>query len=153
MFYHYDNPPLNGVVWLAGAGLAVITAVALGLRKRPYVAVGWFWYAGMLVPVIGLVQVGVAGDGGPLLVSAWPSACSSWASFGISELAAHFRHGKAAAAVLAGLALAGCLVVTRRQVACWRNSETLFRHAIAVTRKNYAAYNNLGIALSSRWHG
>jgi len=51
---------------------------------------------------------------------------------------------------MAGLALAGCLAVTQRQVGYWRNNEALYRHAIAVTRGNYPAYNNLGTALFAR---
>src|ERR1035437_238355 len=67
--------------------------------------------------------------------------------FGLSELAARFRHGKAGLTVVTGLALAGYLAATRQQVGYWRNSEALFRHAIAVTQRNFAAFNNLGDAL------
>jgi tetratricopeptide (TPR) repeat protein len=149
VFYPYGQPHPAWLVWLAGAGLAVITAGALWLKKFRCVAVGWLWYAGMLVPVIGLVQVGSQGlaDRYTYLPSI---GLFILGAFGISPLAARFRRGKAAAAVVAGLALAGCLAASRQQVSCWRNSETLFRHAVAVTRSNYTAYTILGSALQSQ---
>ena len=107
---------------------------------------GWYWYAGMLVPVIGLVQVG--GQAMADRYSYLPSIGLFIAGvFGLGELARRFRHGAAWLTVITGLALAGCLAVTQRQVGYWRDSEALFRHAVAVTQKNFAAYNNLGNAL------
>ena len=145
-FYPYGHPALTWPVLLAGAALVVFSAIALWLRRFPYVAVGWLWYAGTLVPVIGLVQVGAQAMADRY--SYIPSiGLFILGVFGLCDLAGRFRHGAAGLIVITGLALAGCLVVTQRQVGYWRNSETLYRHAIAVTQRNFAAYNNLGNAL------
>jgi tetratricopeptide (TPR) repeat protein len=145
-FYPYGHPYLSGQIVLGGAALAGFSAVASSLRKYPYVAVGWFWFAGMLVPVIGLVQVG--GQAMADRYTYLPSiGLFILGVFGLSELAARFRHGAAWLTVITVLALAGCLAATQRQVGYWRNSETLSRHAIAVTQRNFAAYNNLGNVL------
>ena len=149
-FYPHDLPTLTWGVWLAGAVLAVFSVVAWRLRKFPYVAVGWFWYAGTLVPVIGLVQAGAQAMADRYFYI--PSIGLFIAGvFGLSDLARRFRHGAVWLTVITGLALAGCLATTQRQVGYWRNSEALFRHAIAVTQRNFAAYNNLGNDLFS--HG
>ena len=112
-------------------------------RTRPWLAVGWFWYAGMLVPVIGLVQVGMQTIAdrytylplvGLFIVLAWGGA----------ELAVRFRPLQYAAPVLAVLSLAACLFVTSRQIPCWQNSETLFTKMIDVCQKNFMAHYNLG---------
>ena len=149
VFYPYGHPHLTGLILLAGAALAAFSAVALWLKKFPYVAVGWFWYAGTLVPVIGLVQVGEQAMADRYFYI--PSIGLFIAGvFGLGELAGRFRHGAAGLRVITGLALAGCLGATQRQVAYWRNSEALYRHAIAVTHGNFPAYNNLGTALEAQ---
>ncbi|MGA2555629.1 MAG: tetratricopeptide repeat protein [Verrucomicrobiota bacterium] len=118
-------------------------------RPRPWLAAGWFWYAGMLVPVIGLVQVGMQTMAdrytylpltGLFIILAWGGA----------ELAARFRSLKYALPFLAGLALAACLVVTARQIPCWQNSETLFKKMIDVSNKNFMAHYNLGNCYARR---
>jgi tetratricopeptide (TPR) repeat protein len=148
VFYPYGQPHLNGVIVLAGVALAVLSVVALWLRKYPYLAVGWFWYAGTLVPVIGLVQVGEQAMADRYFYI--PSIGLFIAGvFGLGELAGRFRHGAAGLRVIAGLALAGCLAATQRQVGYWRNNEALYRHAIAVTEGNFPIFNNLGNALTA----
>ena len=126
--------------------LAAITAVALRLRARhPVVLVGWLWFAGTLVPVIGLVQVGAQPYAdrytyvpliGVFLMVIWPAAD-----------ALRSQRGRAAAG-LGATALAVVLtVLTWRQVAHWRDSITLWTHTSNVTDANYRAYTNLGHAL------
>ena len=134
VFYPYLSPKLTTLIWMAGGLLILLSALLLWLRRFPYLAVGWLWYIGTLVPVIGLVQVGsqamadrytyVPSIGLFILIV-----------FGAADLAARFQIGKTWLAIAVGLALAGCLVVTRQQVGYWRSSETLFRHAIAVTQR------------------
>jgi tetratricopeptide (TPR) repeat protein len=115
-------------------------------RQHPWLAVGWLWFLGTLVPVIGLVQVGpqsmadrftyVPGIGLFILI-AW----------GLNELV-RFRPSWRNVVILTGIAaLAGCLVCTRIQLGYWQNSITLLRHTIAVTTDNYIADNFLGRAL------
>jgi len=133
------------VVLVMGLSLA---AVWLG-RRRPYVFVGWFWFLGTLVPVIGLAQAGYQAMAdrftyipliGVFLVLVW----------GASEAFGHWRTPKTAIIGMAVLMLTACAFRTRDQLHYWQNSETLFRHALAVTENNYVAYYNLGNALVAR---
>ena len=143
--------PGHWAVWqtLAAAALLLVISVAVFLlaRRRPYLAVGWLWFLGTLIPVIGLIQVGIQSMAdrymyipiiGLLIMLVW----------GIDELVPAWPwRGKALAAASA-VALAACAGLTVRQVHFWRDSEALFRHAVQVTRDNYLAYNNLGFYLS-----
>ena len=117
-------------------------ALALG-KKYPFLFTGWFWFAGMLVPVIGLVQVGAQSLGdrymylpliGVLVIVVW----------GIGEACARYRPPVAMVPVIAVILLLACAVRARNQVGVWRDSGTLFEHAVAVTDKNYFAYLSLG---------
>src|SRR5439155_1054792 len=119
-----------------------LLAVWLG-RKRPWLFAGWFWFLGMLVPVIGIVQVGVQSMAdrytylpltGVFIIIAWSAA----------ELA---QRGNAWKYFLSGagvLVLAACAWRTSDQLRHWRDSELLSRYAIALTQKNDVAYSNLG---------
>ncbi len=127
--------------------LALVTAMAIGqARRRPYLIVGWLWFLGTLVPVIGLVQVGAQSiaDRYTYLPLIGVFVMLVW---GGKELVGRWPHAKFTAAAIVAVLLAACLVVTSRQLRYWRNSETLCRHAIAVTANNYKAYFNLGSAL------
>src|ERR1039458_2264038 len=131
VFYSYEGPAPAWLVLGAGVALLTVTAATIRARKCPWLAVGWLWFVGTLVPVIGLVQVGTQAMADRYLYI--PSiGLFIVAAFGLSELAARFRFGTMALAMLAGLTLAGCLLATRRQVLYWRDSETLLRHALAV---------------------
>lgn len=147
LIYPYPHYwPLAGVI-VAALLLALISVWAVLSAKRfPYLAVGWFWYLGTLVPVIGLVQAGIQSmaDRYTYLPSIGLFIIFAW---GLNDLLhAQPRKGKIAAAV-GGLALAGCVAVTSVQITYWRNSLTLFSHTIEVTTGNYAAENCLGTTL------
>jgi len=135
-------------VWQAvGAGglLALVTGCALlRLRAQPYLAVGWLWFLGMLVPVIGLVQVGVQfmADRYNYLPSVGLTIMIIWAA---REWAP--RLGAKAPAVAGCLALAACMALTPLQVSYWKNSETLFRHALEITEDNGRIEGLLGECL------
>ncbi len=129
---------------LVGTGEAVRQ-----VRRRPYGIVGWLWYLGTLLPVRGLVQSGVQARAdrysyipliGLSLIVAW----------GVGEALGSRPYGKPALAVIAAAWLAVLLVVTRRQVDYWRDTATLFGHALRVTAGNYLAENNLATALALR---
>ncbi len=127
--------------------LAAITTWVIGrARAQPYLAVGWFWFAGMLAPTIGLVQVGIQSmaDRYSYLASVGLLIMLTW---GAAEWMGTHRWVLGTAAALA---LGACVILTPRQVAYWRSSETLFLHAVEVTDRNYLAYNNLGYDLSNR---
>jgi tetratricopeptide (TPR) repeat protein len=135
----------------AGLLLLALTAlVVLGAARRPYLVVGWLWYLGTLVPVIGLLQVGsqALADRYTYLPLIGVYVVLAW---GLRDLAAGRRRrlrgvpGAAAALVLAGLAAASAI-----QIGHWRDSVALYGHAIRATRDNYFAYNSLGWALEQR---
>ncbi len=131
-------------VILAVAVLLVVTLAAWHVRwTRPYFLSGWCWFLGTLVPVIGLVQVGATAMAdrytyipaiGIFLIVA----------FGVNEAAGRLPSLKKLFAALAAVVLLVCLAMTQYQLHYWRDSETLFRHAIAVTKNNDVARCNLG---------
>ena len=128
--------------------LAAITAVALRARARqPYLAVGWFWFLGTLVPVIGLVQIGTQShaDRYLYLPLIGISMAVAWA---VPDLLA--RRWPRAPLMLGAAALGALAFASVRQVARWRDSATLFAHASDVTRENAVAHLNLGVALADK---
>src|SRR6184192_759222 len=144
----YPHPESRLPLWeiiLCHLLLIGITAAAVVLRKsRPYFITGWLWYLGMLVPVIGLVQVGWQGraDRYTYLPQIGLYIAVTWA---LTDLTISWRHRRtilsAAALLTIGLLSWGAWV----QTSYWRDSETLFKHALAVTTNNDVAENNLGI--------
>lgn len=146
----YPHPGASLPAWkIAGAGLllaAVSVPAILSWRRRPYLTVGWLWYLGTLVPVIGLVQIGRQGSAdrytyipliGLFLMAAW----------GIPELFERWRLKPRALAAAAVAVLVACGALSFRQLGFWRSSERLFTHAIAVTRDNWMAHHSLGAVL------
>ena len=128
----------------AAALLAAITAVALRVRTtRPYVLVGWLWYLGTLVPVVGIVQAGE---------QSMADRFTYVPSIGVLVTAAWLLPARAAKPVgaVAVLVLAALAVRTRAQIAVWRDSVTLFTHALAIEERNPVAHLNLGYALGDR---
>jgi tetratricopeptide (TPR) repeat protein len=140
-----------GLVVLAAALLlAGLTAAAVWQwRKRPWLCVGWLWFVGMLVPVIGLVQVGEQSmaDRYTYLPSIGLFIAVVWGAGELLDARPAFV--RLALAALAGTSLV-LAVLTRVQVAYWKDTETLFRHALAVTEGNYLAHYNLGAALEKQ---
>jgi tetratricopeptide (TPR) repeat protein len=126
--------------------LAGITAIVLReLKKRPYLLTGWFWYLGMLVPVIGLLQVGSQAHAdrytylpqiGLGILIAWRAG--DWA---VSDCR------RRRAVVIAIVLLAGFMSAARVQAGYWRDSVSLWSRALACTTNNYVAHSNLGVAL------
>jgi Tfp pilus assembly protein PilF len=151
VFYPYHPDELTGAVAIA-SGLCVLVLSALALRiaaAKPHLFVGWFWFLGTLVPTIGLLQVGSQARADrymylPLIGLALALGCEAY------ELALRrpaWRRAVAAAGIAAVLALA---ITAHRQVGQWRDSKTLFAHAVAVTRDNAVARSALGNAYRER---
>jgi tetratricopeptide (TPR) repeat protein len=146
VFYPYPQHLPAWQASLAGLVLAVVSAMVVRLhRSRPYLATGWFWYLGTLIPVIGLVQVGTQAHADrytyiPLV------GLSIMLAWGLAEVARRPRATPYAAAV-GVLACLACAALAWFQIQHWRNSETLFRHALDVTTENAVAHTNLGIYL------
>jgi tetratricopeptide (TPR) repeat protein len=141
VFYPYPSAIPVWQAIAAAVALGGITAAAVVVRRsRPYVLVGWLWFLGTLVPVIGLVQVGAQARAdrymyvpmvGLGIVLAW----------GAADLLRGRPRVQAASAVAA---LAACGGVAWAQAGYWQDSGTLFAHAIEVTDGNYVAEHNLG---------
>jgi tetratricopeptide (TPR) repeat protein len=149
----YPNPTGHlPFVQVAGslALLAAITWAVLAFRKkRPYLVVGWLWYLGMLVPVIGIVQISYYAHAdrytylpqiGLYLMAAWIAA----------ELSAGWRHRTVLLGALSAVILAGLMYAAHIQVSYWRDGETLWRHTLAHTTDNYVALDTLGVELAER---
>jgi protein O-mannosyl-transferase len=149
---YYPHPgqwPVGKVV-LAGMLMLGIAILLFRQRRRyPFLLVGWLWYCGTLVPVIQLVQTGghAMADRytyipwvGMLVVAVW----------GAYELTRGWRYGLMAFSVAGSTAMVLCLALTRQQIGYWKDSEALFRHALAVTENNELARYNLGVALSMK---
>jgi tetratricopeptide (TPR) repeat protein len=146
----YPRLPLDLPQWKVWTSLLIllaITAATIAFRRRcPYLLVGWLWYLGMLVPVIGLLQVGVAAvaDRFTYLPQIGIGMALAW---GIADLCGSQpwrRRAFGTASVLALLLLMGC---AWRQTAYWRNSESLWRHALACNAQDAYAQGSLGLTL------
>jgi len=145
VFYPHPNDTLGAweVILAIGFLLAVTAAAIVFRRERPYLSTGWFWYLAMLVPVIGLVQVGEQGHAdrytylphiGLFLLAVWLTADV------LAVRQSRLRFAVATAVVII-IALSWAAFI---QTSYWRNSETLWTHALAVTSDNDVAHNNLG---------
>jgi len=128
--------------------IGLITALCIRFyRALPYLAVGWFWYLGTLVPVVGLIQVGsqAMADRYTYIPLIGLFIILAWGTGGILEKWVGIRP---VLVTLWVFFLAGLSTLTWWQVGYWKNSFTLYRHAIAVTTANAVAYNNLGNVLT-----
>jgi len=140
--------------WQLLSALAVISGTTLlvlrGSRQAPYLPVGWLWFLGTLVPVLGLVQQGL-----------WPALADRFLYvpcvglfliivWGSSDLAARWRLSRALIGFAGASLLAACLFAANAQVRYWQNSSDLFVHALAVTKDNHLAHYNLGALLQQR---
>jgi tetratricopeptide (TPR) repeat protein len=129
-------------------GLISLLAVRT-VKPFPYIAVGWLWYVGTLVPVIGLVQVGAQSMAdrytyipliGIFIMLAW----------GIPQALEGRRYKKIVLSLAGSAVLLFLMLMSRHQTAYWKNSITLFKHAIEVTADNHLANFNLGVALKEQ---
>ncbi len=145
----YPHPgywPLAKVL-LAGVFFCGISVFLFMKRRRhPYLLIGWLWFVGTLVPVIGLVQVGgqAMADRFTYIPSLGILILTIW---GACDLAETWRFQKITLAVACSVTIVLSLALTRHQLGYWKDSEILFRHTIKVTNNNYIAYNNVGDAL------
>jgi tetratricopeptide (TPR) repeat protein len=138
VFYPHPREGVSAAASLAC--LALLLALSAGAlragRARPWLAVGWAWYLGMLVPVIGLVQVGLQARADRYTYLPQTGLALALA-FSAAELAGRSRRWRAGLALAGGAAVLALAGAARLQVAHWRSSEALFERALAVTRGNY----------------
>ncbi len=147
VFYTYFGAMPLSKVFLSGLIFIVISYLAARQwRKHPYLIVGWLWYIGTLVPVIGIIQVGSQAMAdrysyipliGLFIMMAW----------GVPELLSSWPRKKIFLRIGAATIILVLIICSRTQANVWKNSITLFTHAISVTQKNYLAQSNLGVAL------
>jgi protein O-mannosyl-transferase len=142
----YPHPGRLLPVWeilAATAVLLLFTGLVLRWRDRRYLVVGWFWFLGTLVPVIGLVQVSTQAmaDRYAYLPYIGLFVCVIW---GAMEIARERRIPALWLGVPAVLILLTLGMVTRHQIAYWHDSESLWRHTLSVTQRNYIAHDALG---------
>ena len=150
VLYPYPKSIALWKIAVAGILLTMISVFVFRLlRSKPYLAVGWLWYLGTLVPVIGIVQVGSQAMAdrytyipliGIFVMIAW----------GIDGTVLKWRFRKIGFSVLSTVIVAVFMVVSWLQVGYWSDSVTLFEHAINVTGDNSTAQLNLGEALAER---
>ena len=150
----YAHPGNTLAVWkgvLCGIALLVITTISIKLiRKAPYFVVGWFWYLGTLIPVIGFITLGphLIADRSAYLPLIGIFVIIAW---GVPELLKEWHYRKNVLKASAGILILTLMLITWIQVSHWKSSITVFKHAIKVTDKKYpnfvAVHNNLGNAL------
>jgi protein O-mannosyl-transferase len=149
----YYPHPENSLTWttvaLAGLALAAISLLVWRFRERKYLLVGWLWYLGTMLPMIGFIQTGRQGMAdrfmhipmmGLLFALVWL----------IADLAAEKHWQKEIPIGLFLLVLAPFAAVTVKQISYWHDSYTLFAHTLEVTKNNGLAENDFGVALMER---
>jgi protein O-mannosyl-transferase len=147
----YYPHPVHSIGWglaaAAGSWLVAVTALAVWQRRhRPYLLVGWLWYLGTLLPLIGLIQVGYHARAdryvyfpliGVFVAISWTAA----------KLSRRFD-GQRVAAAMAGMVVSALAIVSWMQVHYWQSSVVLWENAVIVTGDNSLACGNLGMALA-----
>ena len=148
----YPYPADMALLWPMMSALVLLAVSVLVIRLAPkykYLLVGWLWYLGTLFPVIGLVQVGSQALAdrytyipliGLFIIIGWvlPDLLSKW------------QYRRTTLGISAGIVLVAMLLCTRMQVSHWRNSKSLFEHALNVTEGNYVAHCSLAYALQQQ---
>src|SRR5712692_2297627 len=148
VFYPHPHDQLNRWLVLVSAALIIgISLIAIFTRRNhPYVLVGWCWYLGMLIPVLGIVQAGLQGHAdrftylphiGLLILFTWT----------IADLIRRWRHRQLILGVAAAVVIAASTVCAWRQTTYWRDSVSLWTHTLAVTSDNATAHQNLAAFL------
>jgi protein O-mannosyl-transferase len=149
----YPHPGTQLSLWTAGMCVTILSLITAGVVwwrcKRPYLLVGWLWYLGMLVPVIGFVQVGnqAWADRYTYLPHLGLYIMVAWGAW---DLGGVRRSRRIVLASAAGLSLTALLILAHVQTRYWHDSVLLWTHTLECTSKNCFAWNNLGAALSEQ---
>lgn len=141
--------PVSSIVIVAFLLVCGSVVIIRAADRHPYLVVGWLWYLGTLVPVLGLVQVGVQSmaDRFTYIPSIGILICVAW---GAADVAAGRMLVRVATAVGAVVVVSACAMATRQQLQYWKDSVTLFERAVTVTGDNFLAQGNLGVALCNQ---
>jgi tetratricopeptide (TPR) repeat protein len=151
IFYPF-NPISVWKVSLAALFIIFVTIVACKyFKKYPYLIVGWFWYLGTMIPVIGLIQVGRQSMAdryayvpliGLFVMVAWT----------IPQISSKLRHGKIYISLTFIIFIIIMTVSSYARISIWQNTTTLFENALRINPKNYFAYNLLGLEEADQGH-
>ncbi len=145
VFYPHPGPSLSW--WETAAAFLILIGVSAATialrRRRPCLLVGWFWYLGMLVPMIGLVQVGTQAQADRYTYLPQIGLCIALI-WGMAPTVASWPHRRWICWGAAMFAAAVLMSIASHQTAFWRDSETLWKHALDCTSKNSVAHHNLG---------
>jgi len=164
MYPHPGNSLPGSEVVAAVALLLLISALVWACRDRRYLMVGWFWFLGTLVPMIGIITVGEQAMADrfayiPCIglfiavvwtLNAWTLNAWSLKEWTPSAPVSGYRMRRMGIGVIAVLAVFALGCLTYRQLGYWRNDETLWRYTLSVTDRNYMAHDNLAIALAKQ---
>jgi protein O-mannosyl-transferase len=147
VLYPVQNPVLGNAVIAALILVAITAAAWKWVKRHPYLAVGWLWYLGMLVPVIGLVQVGTQSmaDRYTYVPMVGLSIAIVWTIADLIEKRPALRIAATVLTIPMLVLLAGAAY---QQTTYWRSSRTLFEHTLAITKDNRIIQNNLGVVLA-----
>jgi Tfp pilus assembly protein PilF len=151
---YYPFSPEGVPAWqVAGAVIILLFITVIAIReagKRPYLIMGWLWFLGTLVPVIGLMRIGIG--------LAWADRYHYVPSiglfaaivFGLGELAVAWRIGRVTIAAFSAIVLLSFGFLSGVQVRFWRDSVTLFERTLSVTSNNALIQNQLGVVLNQQ---
>ena len=150
-FYPHQGISLS--LWGIGASVALLVGISWGVyagrKKYPYLITGWCWYLGMLVPVIGIMQVGsqAHADRYTYLPQIGLGIMAVWLA---ADWCAALRYRRAVLSAAAAVLLAVLVIAAHRQTRYWRDSFSLWIHTLACTDRNYLAHNNLGVVFDQQ---
>jgi protein O-mannosyl-transferase len=143
--------PLSALsVWKSVGTFLILGAICIGVvvlrRRYPYLLTGWFWYVGMLLPVVGLVQVGSQAMADRYTYLPQIGLCIALA-WGVAQACRTWPYCRRACAIFAVLAVFAMMIISWRQTSYWRDSETLWTRVLACAPDNFIAHDSLGLIM------
>jgi protein O-mannosyl-transferase len=145
--------PASFALWQVAGSLIVVLSISAAVvrarHNRPYLLVGWFWFLVTLLPVIGLIQVGSQSMAdrytyipgiGLFIMAAW----------GVTDLFACLPYRRVVLSLSAGMVIIALAALAHRQLGYWRDSLSILRHTLQVTRGNYLVNDMIGITLAKK---
>jgi tetratricopeptide (TPR) repeat protein len=146
----YPYPPDGVPFWQAALAFVLLVAISAGVfvgrNQRPFLLMGWLWYLGVMVPMIGIVQISyyAHADRYTYLPEIGLAIAGTWA---VAEWSAGWKFRRAVSGGLMAVIIAALMVCAAIQTSFWKSSEPLWNHTLAVTSNNSFAHNNLAVAL------
>ncbi len=152
----YPHPGCRVAFWQAGSAMLLLAGVSIlawaGRKTRPWFLMGWMWYVGMLVPVIGLIQVGVQAHADRYTYLPHIGLCFLFV-WAVAEQPVFQRCRRSVWYISITAVLITLMLIARAQAAFWRSDIVLWSHTLACTENNTTALVNLGAALFAEGKG